>query len=324
MIVQEPPFAVQVELTEGCNLRCTFCGINGIREKKDMTWKFMSLATAERIAVQISSAGWNSRIEFAMHGEPTLNPEAASIIKAFRSKLPKANLMMLSNGGGLVSAAVEKISQLFAAGLNTLGLDEYKGILLVPRIRDQLSLKGPFAELTDGDVRWYDYPRQPEGNPHQRVPSKRLVFIAPIDESTEGTHADLNTHAGCGAPPKTIAARCAKPFRELSFRFDGNVALCCNDWRGTYQVGSIHDLSIEGIWQHERMQAARKKLLRAERDFGPCAKCDAVSYRPGLLPDKKGQQSLPLPTETDELIIREALEKGPYTAPVMREWETTK
>ena len=30
--MQEPPFCIQFELTEGCNLACSFCGIQGIRD----------------------------------------------------------------------------------------------------------------------------------------------------------------------------------------------------------------------------------------------------------------------------------------------------
>ena len=31
---QQPPFCIQIELTEGCNLACSFCGIAGIRDNK--------------------------------------------------------------------------------------------------------------------------------------------------------------------------------------------------------------------------------------------------------------------------------------------------
>ena len=46
---QESPFAVQIELTEGCNLFCKFCGIRGIR-KKPNDFKFMSLEVSKNIA----------------------------------------------------------------------------------------------------------------------------------------------------------------------------------------------------------------------------------------------------------------------------------
>jgi len=46
---QGNPYCVQIELVEGCNLRCDFCGLNSIRGK-DNDFKRMSTDTAQRIA----------------------------------------------------------------------------------------------------------------------------------------------------------------------------------------------------------------------------------------------------------------------------------
>lgn len=314
---QEPPFAVQIELSEGCNLRCAFCGVNGIRTA-ERTYKFMTLKTADAIARQMAEAGWNSRIEFAMHGEPTMNPQAANIVAIFREYLPKASMLMLSNGGGLVDNPVKKISDLFYAGLNTLGLDEYQNVKLVPKILDKVHAAG---------VAWdfYVYPDQPSGNPHARQsPStRRLVHIRPIDLNDHGTHAALNNHAGSGAPKSNAAQGkpCAKPFRELSFRWDGSTAVCCNDWRGELATGSIHKEGLEGIWHGPVIDAARRRLIHGYRDFGPCAGCDALSYRTGLLPDKYGRETLPRPTRQTDAILERAAKSKPLTKPIKREWE---
>lgn len=317
---QEAPFAIQVELSEGCNLRCSFCGINGIRTN-ERTYKFMTPKTAAVIASSVAAAGWTSRIEFAMHGEPTMNPKAAEIVGIFRSYLPKASMLMLSNGGGLVDDPVNKIAALFEAGLNTLGLDEYQNVKLVPKIVNAVA--GATAP-----VGWetLTYPDNPEGNPHQRqAPSKRrMVHIRPIDLNTHGTHASLNNHAGAGAPVSDAAQGkpCAKPFRELSFRWDGSTAVCCNDWRGQLATGNIHTEGLLGIWHGPVMNAARRKLILGQRDFGPCKGCDALSYRTGLLPDKMGKEVLPKPNKRDAEILAEASKRKPLTKPVRREWET--
>lgn len=34
MKLQERPFSIQVEFTEGCNRGCGFCGLRGMRERK--------------------------------------------------------------------------------------------------------------------------------------------------------------------------------------------------------------------------------------------------------------------------------------------------
>ena len=77
---QTPPLSIQVELTEGCNLGCSFCGLRGMRKNGTKPWKVMDRNTATLIATGIANEGWNSRIIFSMHGEPTLNPNAVRII----------------------------------------------------------------------------------------------------------------------------------------------------------------------------------------------------------------------------------------------------
>lgn len=321
---QEPPFAVQVELSEGCNLRCSFCGINGIRTA-ERTYKFMTLETAENIARALAAHKWTARIEFAMHGEPTMNPRAAEIISVFREHLPKASMLMLSNGGGLVDNPHEKITALFDAGLNTLGLDEYQSVKLVPKIIDKLGLSAKSSNAGLWPFAFFVYPDEPDGNPHRRVApkTKRLIHIRPIDANTEGTHATLNNHAGAGAPKNYDGQGkpCAKPFRELSFRWDGAVAICCNDWRGELACGNINTDGLLDIWHGKIMDEARRRLIVGRRDFGPCQGCDATSYRVGLLPDKLGKDVMPKPTPQGLKFLHEQSKKKPLTKPVRREWE---
>ena len=312
---QAPPFCLQVELTEGCNLRCEFCGLNGIRGKEN-NFKFMTVATAERIVDLLKLDRWFPRVEFAMHGEPSLNPRMLDIVKLFRGHLPgRFHLMMTSNGAGFIKDPTTIVDTALES-LNVLALDWYEGVQTVPKILERYA--GRHSPIY--------YPKDQAGNPHTRRKQGRhdLVIVQDIAVATKGTHAALNNHAGCGAPKNAnaVGKRCAKPFRELSIRWDGGVAVCCNDWRGEYKVGNVMESSLEELWNGAAMRAARRKLYHGQRDFGPCAGCDALSYRPGLLPDQKGVRQLPLPTPGDLQAIAKALSGPTYTLPVLRSWET--
>ena len=321
-MTQEAPFAVQVELTEGCNLRCSYCGLSGIREKGKLDLKFLSLAEADALAANIAAAGWNPRVEFAMHGEPTLNPHHVAIFAAFRKHLPGAYLLIETNGGGIFPKK-DRIAHLLGMleHLDCVGLDQYQGVPLIPAIWEDVAAQ--WDRFVDAGVAVHEYPKDPDGNPHQRSRKKRLVRIAPIDTATKGTHATLNNHTGAGAPLDfgKQGKRCAKPFREMSIRWDGSVALCCNDWRGKYKCGNALLDSVETIWNNAYFDAARRRLMQGDRSFGPCHGCNATSYRTGLLPDKKGKVAMPLPDKASETALAEALAGKPYTAPVVREWE---
>lgn len=314
MATQEPPFAIQVEPTEGCTLACSFCGLQSIRDngadaesethgKNSPPYKFMSLATAKRIATEIRDAHWNPRIEFAMHGEPTVNPLLPEIIKIFRKALPDVSLMVTTNGSGVTTP--ERIHALFNAGLNTLAVDNYKHADFVMRMRRN----GCFNLYED--YQYFRYPRDREGNPHARYFDQRIVVIDDISTNDKGNHQLTNQGSNSfDSLDEPLMKRCAKPFRELSIRWDGNIAICCDDWKGEYKIGNVLNRSLEGIWNDPVWQAARIALYHGRRDMiGVCSGCNVKTYRNGLLPDKLGKETLPKPGEKTKALIAYA-QKG--------------
>jgi len=331
MYTQDPPFAVQIELVEGCTLSCEFCGINGIREKPG-NFKFMDLKTVDEIAYKLAhEPGWNPRIEFAMHGEPSMHPEVTTAIEIVRKRMGKGtSMVMFSNGSGFVKDPA-LIDRLFDAGLNTLGLDAYEHVNIVPRLIQKytlMHLEPGETEKPYTGVPIYAYPQEKEHNLHsgRRVGHRDIVVIQDISKADTGNHSSLNTHCGGGMQPgPVLAARCAKPFRELAFRWDGSVALCCNDFRGIYKVRNIYHADLHEIWNSPRFMAARRRLMQRDRNFGPCQFCNAKSMRVGLLPDKLGKRGAELgePTAEDAELIERACAGESYTPAVRRGWEVT-
>ncbi len=306
---QDAPYSVKIEFVEGCPLRCPFCAMNAIREPKDNNYKFMDMAVIDRIGEEIAKAGWNSRFEFTMRGEPTMHPELTRMVARLHAHTPKQYKMLLTNGHGLVKQTQKTIQALFEAGVTTIGVDDYQGIAWADKVRKVMAKREQILAV-------HEYPADgPIANPHQRRKNKRLVFIAPIDLATGGTHASLNNQCGSAAPLNTnaVGQRCARPFREMVFRYDGEVVLCCNDWLGELRIGNIMDNSIEELWRHPAMTAMRKYLYHGMRAWRPCEGCDSRSYRVGLLPDPKGKVTLAKPSSKDRAALRAALAKGPMT-----------
>lgn len=310
---QDPPNALQIEPTEGCSLNCKFCGVQGMRESKG-GYKFMTVELAEDIADRLSNSmqekGWNPRIEFAVHGEPTVNPEIQQIVSVF-GKLKPRELIIVTNGSGLIKNTTQKIDALFSAGLTSICLDEYDGCDFAQRIRDNYVGEIPIVEY---------------GKTKFRGSDRLIVVKGDVSHLTKAVDK-LNTHCGSGGDPSNItdadlAKRCAKPFREMTIRWDGNVALCCNDFRGVYKIGNVVDFDdLDELWQSEKFEAARKMLYHKNRNFHPCKFCDAISTRVGLLPDKKGKTEMPEPTAKDSKLIEICIEGEPYSSVVLRGWE---
>lgn len=297
------PNTVQIEFTQGCDRRCSFCGTMGIERK----FYFMEFSTLEKIVQGIKKADWNCKILLAGHGEPTLNPNYLDFIAYIRRELPKAPIHVMTNGCS-IKKDVRHIEWMFYAGVTNLILDEY--------IDNNLDSVKQY--LKDQNIPY-------ETHGEKGVPlfdnRKRVVFNPPIETSKPVAQRNLNNHCGAGMPPlaQPKQARCTKVFREMYFRWDGNVAICCDDFRGEYGIANIHEMSIEEIWMHPRFESARKFLYQGNRCFHPCSICSTSPIRAGLLPDRMGKETMPEPTEQDWKIVSYRTE--PYAKITRREWE---
>ncbi|MFC0041026.1 SPASM domain-containing protein [Actinomadura rayongensis] len=320
---QPPPNSVQVEPVEGCNLRCAFCGIRGIRastgdrDHLSGPYRFMELDTAASIGRQVTRAGWSPRIELAVHGEPTRHPDLPGLVAALRRGLPaKSPIMITTNGVPLLDDWDAKLAALFRAGADTIAVDDYK-----PH-RCRAAVLGTGLP----GVAVHRYPEGgPGANPHRRPRrgERRLILIADIASETEGNHAHLSNHAGAAGPPDASrsAERCALPFREITVRWDGSVALCCNDWRGAFKLGNVRAAPLGELWHHPALYAARRRLMAHGRDFAPCAGCTHRTPRNGLLPDRMGKAAMPPPRPGDDALLAGVVAGQPYTLSVLRPWE---
>ena len=257
-----------------------------------------------------------------------MNPNAADIVAIFRLRMPSSQIMVTSNAIPLLRppGVEENIRDLFKAGVNILALDDYKA-----------SAKATTAvrEMA-ATVEWttHDYKTgHTEFSPYHRgKPTQRTVIIiedfeaASRDKRAVGTKK-VNNHTGCGSPPldEPLAQRCARPFREMVFRVDGRLALCCNEWRDYFRIATVRDgrgrLDIAAMWSGPEMTAARKRLMKADRDFMPCKGCNEKTMRNGLLPDRMGKRPMPPETPADREALQKATKQGPVELPILRPWE---
>lgn len=311
------PNTVQVELVQGCNRTCQFCGSNGFERKLH----YISKSVLSRECELIAESGYNPRILLAGHGENTLHPKFYSCIRTMRRILPNHWIQILTNGY-LVKKDITAICKMFDAGINDVTLDEYSD----SKFNDD-EIQAMLDEYEEETGTHVEFVRMQKGVPlyAPKQPKKhRLLVIPAIDESEICVSRKLTNHCGAGMPPRDDYAdrKCTRIFREMSFRWDGWVAMCCQDFRGQYPVANCMDEDIkcfDDLWRHPRYEAARRILFHDHRTFFPCNICDHIPMREGLLPDHLGKQKMEKPTKEDYKIVTEKHE--PLTKLRPRKWE---
>ena len=297
------PWCCQIELVEGCNRICPFCGLNGIRDKVG-NYKYVDWETINRTINGISELMPTGRLEFAMHGEPTMHPEYLGILRAFRKALPKVQMQITTNGKVIRPKMQERMEAIFDVGVDFVILDTYH-----PE-RDEMreaasKLKG--IEVKDYYVDCVPQGWSPWANHHRKV-RRRVVLMDDLLNRDGETRARTiynqagNTKFKGDQPELPLQSKCTMPFREIAVTWNGNVNICCMDWGHELVCGNVNDMPLSGIWEGPIFQAIRKVLNQKSREFSPCVGCDYKAKRIGLLP------KMPLPTEADKQVLRQAVD----------------
>lgn len=282
----QKPWTYQVELVEGCNRICHFCGINSIRSAPG-NYRYMTEATLGQVAAQIADYTPDTKVSFAMHGEPLQHPRADAMLALARGLLPRAQFTLVTNGRVMMGRMQARLERVFAVGVDMVMLDTY-----YPE-RDDLHRE--VATLQDMTVvHFYDEPEKmqrlsPYQNHHRKLQRLLIVVDDLAARAGESVQRKIHNHAGGNPTAPTVAAplakTCTKPFRELTIEWDGTVNLCCEDWLRRYVLGNVHQQTIPQMWGGPEIEAARAMLQNKRRDFAGCAVCDAdAGMRAGLLP----------------------------------------
>lgn len=241
---------VEFNVTELCNRKCVFCPRVDPKVYPNRSLH-MKKETTAKVASDLASFSYRGRISFSGFGEPFLHKEFAALVRICRIYLPESTIETNTNGDFLT---VEKIQEIFDAGLTYLYINLYDGV-------------------------------------EQRQVFHNLLASAGIDPSryrlrdhwmgsTQAFGLNLNnrsgmvTMEGMRSPVEVYGKPCFYPFYKMLVDWDGNVLFCSNDWGREIVVGNVHKQHVKDIWMSEDMYRVRGRLMRGDRSVSPCSTCN--------------------------------------------------
>lgn len=252
--------SANLELTNRCNLKCTFCPTaDGRMTRPKVTMEKALFRSA------LDGAG---RLEFALlfqWGEPLLHPDFATLA---REASRRGVRTLLTTNATLLDD--RRIAALLGAGVDRVTVS------------------------VDGDARTHEAVR---GVPLRRTEDAVRRLVAARDASGSTTAVDVSMvvapeteagvddfrarFAGVADRVQTIPllvrgerrTRCREPWRGgLVVLADGRCTVCCVDHDGTLAVGDARTDRLEDLWNGPRMQALRRAHVTG--DLPPvCAAC---------------------------------------------------
>ena len=264
------PEIVQIEATNICNAKCTFCPRDDMKRRQGV----MGMDLYRKVVDECASLGI-SHVRMHNYGEAFVDKQLPAKIAYAKSKgIPEVGV--ITNGSllgpevarAVIEAGLDAINiSLDAAGKATfestrIGLTYDKVIANVEglvRIRGELGRRRPKLILS--------FVRQDNSAEEQ-------AFIDHWSAVADKIHiTELHNWAGTLKRRADVNVPCYRQWLTFTVLWDGRVSLCCADLDGHVVLGDLNSQTIADIWNSDAYRRVRREHLASG---GPdiCRNCD--------------------------------------------------
>lgn len=287
MIESVFPKHIMIQTSSFCNAICGFCPYP---ETKDFFPQgVMNDALFEKIASECKEYSHITRIMPYLMNEPLTDKKIANRIDCLKSNNPDAWIHFLSNGALLNNNTADKIlnSSLDQICFSVYGIDPslYKRVmgldldLVISNIlkfkekADKAGKSQQYVMITFFKWQGLDASEAKKAVAFWREHgiSEISVFDGPISRA-----GNVGSIAG---PHKKKIAGCNSIWCDdmVHILYNGDVVLCCMDWRRSTVVGNVSENTIYEIWHSDRYRELREKVLGLKKsaDDFLCKRCES-------------------------------------------------
>lgn len=246
-MAMDNPQLVEINITELCNRTCSFCPRAAGYPNLNLN---MTVETATEIAKQC--IGFTKYIHLVGRGEPLLNPFFIDIVKVFAKDF---SLRIMTNGDHL-HKYIEELDSIL-----DLNSDLHKITYCLYDDDEQYrQAKEKYSQYKDIKL----YKTYDTGNN--------------LYDETLRKKQWLDNRAGYFFE-KTLTAPCHIPTNRVYIDYNGDVNLCCHDWKYKSVYGNILENTIQDIWTN-KMKDIKISLAKGDRTCTKeCSECN-VTYDP--------------------------------------------
>ena len=188
----------------------------------------------EKVIDELSTIGYDGMISPHRYGEPLLDKRLPDLIKYARDHLPKAEIIIFSNGDFLDERTYQILSN---SGVNKFVITQHSK-----------TMPSGVKELLDSEL---------------NVP----IIINKIEKlSNRGGLINVSPAEREKYPDCFL-------IESLTIDYAGNVVLCCNDYNSSIILGNVLENDLLHIWNNPRYKKLRKMLCKRIYDLPICQKC---------------------------------------------------
>lgn len=276
------PNRITVELTNDCNVSCTFCN----RQKISMDIGYMDEKLFYKIIDEMAEYLPVKLVPF-FRGEPLMHPQVIPFIRYAKDKgigpiQMASNALLLDDK--MQDALIETGIDYISFSLDTVDPEIYKcsrlsgnldissrnveSMGLKCRERKKKGLPAPTIQVSTINIEEY--------MPGQKAFIERwlpYVDVVRVYEQHDEKGQLVNPKIRAELDLFNKRKPCRKVFTDMIIYWDGRLALCNYDWDEHRNLGNVNEMTLQEAWNSDEYETVRNMHIYNQFDDGICAEC---------------------------------------------------
>ncbi len=291
VIPLETPYTVAIDPSNLCNFKCDFCAIQSKKGELPFCKQLMDKKLFMKIIDDLQEFPNKLKVlRINGQGEPLLNPDLPEMIRYAREKDVAEFIEIITNGSYLCPEINQKLIE---SGLDRIRISiealDAEGYWNIAKTKiDFDAFRANIKDLHDRSGKCEIYckivdvavPSEEEKNKFFELFGDICdrIFIDNVipmwsDFEEMNQKVEIRKIGMHGQEIKDVKV-CPFPFYSLIINSDGEVTVCCADWKRKLVVGDLKQETLKEVWNGEILWDFWISLLKGEKNnFEMCRKC---------------------------------------------------
>ena len=272
------PKVIEIQFNNKCNSNCLICPY------KDMDYKYEKLDNSlfDKFLEEIDEEKLVRIIPY-LNNEPFLDNDFLERVRKIRNKYPKLEIEISSNVSVIRKKDLEEMASMNITELrlSVFGYSEETYKKMMPGLNRNIT----FSKLKDislilGNTSTVVSIVMIDNEEIEETEFEEMEKLCHqygfnferwgyLDRGNNVTYKSNNIHN-----PNVSMCEQNRPLERMHILSNGNVILCCQDWKHSIILGNIRNNTIQEIWNSDKYNSVRESLYNKKK-VSPeiCQKC---------------------------------------------------
>ena len=270
ILMKNYPEFIEIQFHNKCNSNCLICPYKDMnykyeKMKDSLFYKFVNELDFTRL----------KRIIPYLNNEPFLDSDFVNKVEYIRKKLPNVEIEISTNASVISDDAIKRLTKinLTELRLSVFGFSDITYKKMMPNLNKQIVFKNlekiskeftgsstiiSIVMIDNGDINEIEFSNMEELCKRLGFKFERWGFL---DRSNNVKYKSNNIFNN-----NVNDCEQNRPIERMHILANGDVILCCQDWKHTIVIGNIEDNTIEEIWNSQKYNEIRNSLYDKSKD----------------------------------------------------------